>query len=821
VQIGYHVQELAPGTVYHYRLLTSNECIVGRTCTQEGVNHTFTTQPAVTSQSTLPDGRGWELVSPASTGGALLELDARRQAASNGSAIVYVGHGVVLGENPVSNNSFFQTQVLSRRGLYGWGSQDINTPIGPPLEGEVPELEEILNVGSYDLFSSDLASSVLHPQAHHGTLSSGALEGTYYLRNDLACESDPAGCYTPLLNVANTPPGTKLEFPRHAGHLGTLVSVLAGTPDLGHILLSSPLKLTGDAVEYVPPLAPGEEFKGTGDDGNMYEWSNGRLALVSILPSGKPAIAQLAGESEEYGEFARTVSSDGRRVAWTVGSPYSASLPFEGLFIRDMVDENTVHLGGTAARFQTMSSDGSRVFYLEKGDLYMYKTAPGKAYDAGTTTNLTASHGPGEASAGVQESISNVSEDGSYVYFVATGVLSSSENAMREKAIAGADNLYLLHDVGGSWGAPRFIATLPDEDEHSWNSTFNGQPNLQGVSSRVSPDGRYLAFMSSRSLTGYDNVDASPEAYEMTRGQNGTLVKVLDKEGKPVRAHDEEVFLYHAPADLAAESGSLICASCDPSGARPHGVFDGGGTSLLVEAPSAPVWDLHWLAGSLPGWEKDGNANSVYQPRYLSDGGRLFFNSPEALVAQDTNALEDAYEYEPAGVGSCAAGGGCVSLISSGHSGSESAFMDASENGGDAFFLSSDHLTKADVDKGYDVWDAHVCSVLVPCLTAPVSSPACSSGDSCKPAPAPQPELFGASPSATFSGAGNVTPIPTPGSKPLTRSQKLSKALKACRKTYRRSKKRRARCERTAHKRYGYAVRRLRRAANAIKRGDK
>ena len=41
-----------------------------------------------------------------------------------------------------------------------------------------------------------------------------------------------------------------------------------------------------------------------------------------------------------------------------------------------------------------------------------------------------------------------------------------------------------------------------------------------------------------------------------------------------------------------------------------------------------------------------------YQQRYLSDDGRLFFNSFDSLVPQDTNGKADVYEYEPAGVGS-------------------------------------------------------------------------------------------------------------------------------------------------------------------------
>jgi hypothetical protein len=830
VAVGYHVQELTPGTTYHYRVVTVNECIAGKTCTQDGADHTFTTRPGA-SEFALPDGRAWELVTPANTGGASL-LQVGRQAASDGSAITYQAQGSTLGENAVSNNSLSQTQVLSRRGPQGWGSQDINGPV--PRQNENENFSKsILQPDHYWLFSPDLASALYEPKNNGGVLTPDALEGTTYLRDNVACRTvEPASCYKPLLSTANTPPGTEIMRVTKTLKLRSPEAhELAGTPDLAHFIVGSVLSLIAGVHEYTE----------TNDGyGNLYEWSEGRLQLVSVLPNGKAdesGRARLAGQGGfGPGQVARVISSDGRRVAWVVGSRYIGGT-FRGLYVRDMVEGRTVHVGGVAASYQTMSSDGSRVFFLEHGDLYEYHVAPGVSYDAGTTTDLTASHGPGEASAGAQEIVSDVSEDGSYVYFVANGVLAAgafpgncapptetTTQAEKEKQIC---NLYLSHEVsGGAWEAPRFIATLSGADEHSWAAHKLGAPLLTAVTSRVSPDGRYLAFMSSRSLTGYDNVDLNPAA-------NG--------------ARDEEVFLYHAPQHLAAESASLICASCDPSGARPHGVPDELGKDPFAAGSNSP-WagekgHPRWLAGNLPPWEGV-TAENVYQPRYLSDGGRLFFNSPVGLVPQDTNGLEDVYQFEPVGSGGAngctgasatsasatyrARTGGCVDLISSGQSATESAFMDASgkgpggEEAEDVFFLTSYHLTAADTDVGYDVWDAHACSASSPCITPPVHPPPCSSGDSCKPAPAPQPELFGPGPSETFSGAGNVVPASKPAVKPkvLTGAQKLSRALGSCRKQYRRSRKRRAACERTAHKRYGHAAKRSHKA-NATKRGGK
>ena len=124
----------------------------------------------------------------------------------------------------------------------------------------------------------------------------------------------------------------------------------------------------------------------------------------------------------------------------------------------------------------------------------------------------------------------------------------------------------------------------------------------------------------------------------------------------------------------------------------------------------------------LPGaWNSENTISSysysTYQPRDLFNSGRLFFNSTDALVPQDTNGVADVYEYEPPNTvsepppnDSCttsaptynAAKEGCVSLISSGQSASESAFADASENGDDVFFVTDSKLVSEDRGTAYE-----------------------------------------------------------------------------------------------------------------------
>ena len=74
--------------------------------------------------------------------------------------------------------------------------------------------------------------------------------------------------------------------------------------------------------------------------------------------------------------------------------------------------------------------------------------------------------------------------------------------------------------------------------------------------------------------------------------------------------------------------------------------------------------------------------SSVLQPRYLTDTGRLYFDTQDSLSPFDTNSgVEDVYQYEPEGVGSCKRQAGCVNLISAGHEAVDSNFLAMDETG--------------------------------------------------------------------------------------------------------------------------------------------
>jgi hypothetical protein len=786
--VGVPVAGLSPATTYHYRFVASSA--LDSSGPVRGEDHTFTTRPA--SAFALLDGREWELVSPPDKHGSeivpISEQGSLIQASQDGSAITYVASSPVTVDAQGHGEKL--TQILSTRTSKGWSTQDIaarDLVSNGANEGTGNE---------YRIFSPDLSLALVEQNGDDGTsLGPEATERTPYLRDD------GSGDYLPLLSAADVPPGTRYGTSLEALNHGVR-RFKGGSPDLRHVVLGSQVALTATAV---PPKTE-----------SLFEWSTGGdLQLVSVLPNGSPAVgAGLGGEVEGSNDtdVRHAISKDGSLVFWgAAGHLYvsyvSAVAGVDAKSVKvDTANKEVAEPKTAEAVFQTASSDGSRVFFTDGQKLTSDATAEGQAapdlYEckvlvvegrpecAGGLIDLTADANAGEHAA-VRGTVIGASEDGSYVYYVANGRLAPGAlggdcvEAGATPAPGAVCNLYLWHEPSPGVEVTTLVAVLSNEDRPGWGSKL-----LVGVASRVAPGGGFLAFMSDRSLTGYDNVDVSS--------------------GRP----DEEVYLYDAA------TAGLVCASCNPTGARPQGLFDTGGQRPLVDGTG--VWAGHWIAGSIPGWTPSDLRRALYQSQFLSDEGRLFFDSSDGLVPQDTNRLEDVYEFEPEGVGgelgcrgpSAAAGqsatfnphtGGCVALVSSGISDQESAFLDASTSGADVFFLTSSQLVAQDVDGNFDVYDAHVCSAQAPCAAAPAAQPACGSAEECRGAPSAAPEVFGPPASVSFSGVGNLSPTVTPSTRrSATRAQLLARALRACRA---KRGRRRAVCIAQARRRYGVGAR--------------
>lgn len=741
-----HLSGLMPDTTYHYRVVAEN--VFGMVV---GEDHVFTTQPASVAPG-LIDGRRWRLVSPQDKHGAVIFAPGNDggilQSAASGSSFTFPVESPT--EEGTLGLSGVGDQVLAIRAAGGgWSSRDLavahSTPTGGPSDFGV----------EYRAFSPDLSTAALEPVGAFTSLAPEVFpaddEQTPYLRHDATCGSEPETCYAPLVTHAEGDADLIESAKVDTGTVLGAARFLGASPDMQNVILASSVQLTEVAT---PPGVT-----------ELYEWSASappteRLRLVSRVEDGEPSsnTAELGYQGSGGLDARGAVSNDGSRVFWTEnGSALYVWDAASGVSTRlDVVQPGATGSGNAEPEFQLASGDGSRVLFTDAQRLTADSGASSGSDDlyeceiveeAGGLRCVLSDLTPLEdgKSAELAGTVTGASEDASWVYFVANGVLgqTAGEGARLGKCVTfgpqprtGATcNLYVMHRSAEGWQSPRLVAVLSEDDGSDWT---NGVANLGELTARVSPNGLWLAFMSDRSLTGYDNRDAAS--------------------GKP----DEEVFLYHA----SEGQGSLVCGSCDPTGARPHGVeyaqiYEGMATSALTWEP------YRWLAAFVPGYKDYESSHGIYQPRYLSDEGRLFFDSTDALTPQATNGNVDVYEYEPVGVGGSAgctvvASGyspgqeGCIALISSGTAIGASVFADASENGDDAFFLTAEKLTGQDIDSSVDVYDAQVCNTTVPCPAEPGLETACASAEACRIAPSPQPEIYGAPGSATFAGDGNL-----------------------------------------------------------------
>jgi len=728
---------LQPGTTYHYRVVAQNSK------GSSEANGTFTTQTAAFGFQ-LADSRAWEMVSPPQKFGARLFIrpEGPIQAAEDGNGLVFQSVGSIE-EDPEGSDAPEASSVLSRRVGVDWQAKDLTVPRGEPiLPSPIPE---------YSLFSPDLSRATVSPKDGF-PLSPEASGSTPYLRTN----AEPV-TYTPMVTAkaafANVPAGTELSQSKTP-------LVVGASRALDLVALESEVPLVADAEPFA-----------------VYGWraDDRQLRPISVLPAeeGEAVVAGMLGSGG--GSVRNALSADGSRAFWSQGHFNPVQRP-TALYVRDLETEESVRLdvpepdaggsGSPAPVFQAASADGSVAVFSdtrqltkdaspEGRDLYRCSLPPQGEPLACELTNLTAPRAnPGE-SAGVLGLVPGMSEDGTRLYFVATGVLDSEPNQAGDEAVPGEPNLYLWRQSKGV----RYLATLSQADQSAWGAIGAAYENYL-LSASTSPSGRYLTFMSARSLTGYNNHD--------------------DSSGQPV----QEAYRYDAVAD------SLVCVSCNPTGARPDGEFRQ--TKRFSPVDTNSRWEKMWAAATLPTGRQSTNSGdengvmSLSRPRAVLDNGRVFFNAVDGLVPADSNGNWDVYQYEPGGVGDCSASsggpsttysaGGCVSLISSGTGEEEAGFIDASVSGNDVFLLTQERLAVTDVDGEYDVYDARVDGV-----PARLETSSQCQGEACQPAATAPNDPTPAT--ATYQGPGDPKPKAKPRKRCAKHKQRASRKGKArCRR---------------------------------------
>lgn len=693
---------LQSGTTYHYRVIAENGIGISETA-----DHTFTTYPVAAASSTdcpnqvfrtgasaaLPDCRAFEMVSPVDKNGGDIKVlvsirgfPARlEQSSTNGDRFAFSSVTAFAGALAAPWTSEY---VASREDGVGWSTIALNPPRGSvsfitdPSRFDVP----------YETFSSDLSTGWVRSDTGPVLDECGVPGFSNIYRRDIF-----SGGYRAITIVppSNHPSGS--YFP----------SLHAVSTDGTHAVFSAKGKLTEEASSALNgPEGINQLYEHVQDEGC------GQLRVVSVLPNGNASAAPSApgagggylGEDRET-SASRAVSLDGTRVFWTT----YGSTPT--LYVRINADqEQSVVSGGKCneadkgctlpvapgGRFWTAAADGSRAYYTVGAHQDLYEFDVDKAIAGEPATTLIAGEVRGTVGS---------STDASRLYFV-------SKEDLNGEGVTGQPNLYLREDGGST----SLVATLANADLNGFQmsgfSLAYPDPIRNGV--RVTPDGEHLVFVSLKSLTGYDNIDAT--------------------DGRP----NLEIYLYDADTE------DLACVSCNPSGGRPHGREFGPENDVIRR-----------VSAQMPPGEDES-----FTPRVLStDGDTLFFESFEALLPRDVNGKSDVYQWQRASSqGECEEGGaelfvpssgGCLTLISSGRSSIDSEIADVSPDGSNVFIRTGQSLLPQDPGQ-IDVYDARVNGG----FPLPPAKPASCEGEACQgplalpddPAPA----------SSYFEGPGNV-----------------------------------------------------------------
>jgi hypothetical protein len=677
-----------------------------------GADATIALPPVYSTAPGLPDGRVYEQVSPTNKhgneagAGTNQYLGAKEHyalAAGDGNSVLFEGTGA-MGETTAAYSTYF----VAHRSAAGWLTRSVQ-PRPQQSDAELGEgtLDQLQP--SYLDMSPDFSHVMF--EARHGSFAPGVYtqcgEFAHYDENQLYVgRSEPAGLDTWLARP-------EIPNPLDAcGSYGESGAPAGGTPNFSSVYFAYPGTLLPEDASrashaHAPAgYRPGEDVEAWG----FYEDREGVLREAGVLPDGSldqfGAVPAASGQGRAI--VGNQVSSDGSRVFFVSPDPTSCggrndcAIDPPELYVREDGEKTLL-----VSRNALLSGFGGLPASAPSGVFPMVNSA---------TSYL-----------GRQNSVNSyvfASSDGSQAFF------------QSEDKLAG----------GAPEGPPGNLSPKTyDFNVHTDLLTY--LPNVVGQLVASTTDGSALAFV---------NSSVSPKELELwSAGADGGTVTPITKlpaEGlSPARVSSARVasdgsvvFETGSRLPLGFNSGgfrqvyryqpttnTLGCISCPPAGRA----ATGNAELSTLQANEGAQGSLTGLTGL------------VDERGVSADGSRIFFDTPDPLVPQDTDGVRDVYEWE----------NGAVYLISSGKSVSDSFFLDNSESGGDAFFATVDGLSSGDTDGAYDVYDARVPH---PGDSPPASAVPCQ-GSVCQ-GPPRVPAPLGAPASATFSGLGNIAPEPAP-----------------------------------------------------------
>jgi hypothetical protein len=487
----------------------------------------------------------------------------------------------------------------------------------------------------------------------------------------------------------------------------TLLGVLAVSDDLDRTLSVTTHKLGGQGVE---------------GNGNLYIHDLDDDSYDLVATSSDPAFyRRLAGTDGVNSYFGGT--SDLSTVAFVVPVSLTPGAPGGGNF--------NIYSWSQATGLQLVSvlPDGSPAVGTQQGDsllrdanrvsadgsrIYFQVAANGTNTPGlflrhnGATTAISESQLSSGPATLADARFQGASPDGRYAIFsvpaptpLTDDAPSANNDAYRYDAVTGRLTFIAPH-VDNDY-RPRIAR--PETGDFYYMSGFD--PNGNSTVDRnlyYEHDGTsHLIALSVNSALGWA---ASPNGRYLAFQDTSKLTS-FDNGGK------YEIYLYDA------QTGVLSCPSCRTDGGPATG-------------------DAQMGVGQA------GNIYFDYTPRAVLDDGTLFFDSPDPLVRRDTNGQRDVYMER----------NGTVSLVSPGTGMADAQFVDATPDGSNVFFVTSERLVGQDQDGTPDLYDARVGGGIAD--QSPLPGPASCGGSECKE-PASGPVSSDPSPTMTIDSRPTTT----------------------------------------------------------------
>jgi NHL repeat len=765
---------LSPGTVYHYRFVAHSSA--GTTYyTPDRTFATFQTG----GLAGLPDGRVYEQVSPRQKNGNNAGVVGQGEAAGYADASAAGDRVSYFQDGPfgATSSGADEYSVASRDPSSGWETSAALPPEGI-ANGDILGREAQSFLASADL--SRFVFAALGPFTKENSSTAGDENLGLYRASGNSSEPEWLSRPTfPSFSEAKPEPG-KIEAPE-------ILPIGGSSPDLGTVYFT-----------YFGTLVPADQSRAPFVAGNgpwgFYEWKEGALTSAGVLPNepgepgyeaGKPAES---GKPDPYGAVPAVLSHPPteRREAGRI-------YPFPDPFLNEV------------------SKDGSKAFFVSP--------EPEHATEAGTPTELYVreqhEHGPATTTL--------VSRDELNGGMPAPG--SGAETAVAPVNTQWAPKAYVYASPDGSRAFFESMDKLTDAGHGGepigsgpWTYEFNVStekvtylPGVVGPIAASSQDGSSFIFENTQAGK-IELWSGGPAPVEVASFSNPSPPSEPEFEG--AAASDGAVFVFDTNTVITrgsqtfnnsagleqayryeVSSQTLSCVSCAPGGAQQSPV-EAGRTGSGVEAGGHP---------------RKARARAI-----ADEGRRVFFATAAKLVSRDVNGVTDVYEWEQAGTGGCRSAereGGCVYLISSGTSPSPSFYLDNDESGENVFFATKQGLTAGNTEASYDIYDARVNGGFPQAASSTECASGCRTPGGSPVLSAPLTTAFGPSGNLAPPAESQLPPKPTP--KPLTRAQKLVKALRACAK---KPKRKRASCRKQARRRYGVTAR-VKRDEPARRRG--